>query len=158
MNKGIEILLERMKSNPEEFVPEYEGGTTKWNSIMASYRGFLNKEELEVFDEAHKKMVFNHMQEKFTQVVMKELLDPKPLANPYTVSPSVTLSGGTTPAVWANTTSTGQVTLPNGSITLGKTTLQEQQLQQLLEMKLEVDKQKHQTIVGKLYNYLGVNK
>lgn len=142
MNKGIEILLERMKSNPEEFVPEYEGGTTKWNSIMASYRGFLNKEDLEVFDQAHKKMVFNHMQEKFTQVVMKELLDPKPLANPYLVQPNVTLSGGTTPAVWANTTSTGQVRLPSGSITLGNTTLEESQLQKLLKLQADEGKKK----------------
>lgn len=135
MNKGLEILLARMESNPEEFVPQYEGGTTKWNSIMASYRGFLNKEDLEVFDAKQKETVFSHMQEKFTQVVMEELLDPKSETNPYLVQPSVTLSGGTTLGAYVNTataTFSASGNLTTNSITLGDTTLSEAGLRQML--------------------------
>lgn len=76
MNEGIKILLERMKTNPEEFIAEAQYGVTKWGTLIQEYRLYLDKEDLEVFDAAHKAVVFEHMKERFTEAVMRELLDP----------------------------------------------------------------------------------
>ncbi len=126
MNKGIEILLERMKSNPEEFVPDYDGGTTKWGNFMQRYRPFLSKEDLEIFDAKHRETVFEYMQGEFTQAVMKELLNP----NPYTVI-GTTLGALQPYTATAHLSSSGNLT--TNSITLGNTTLQEEKLKQILE-------------------------
>jgi hypothetical protein len=37
MNKGVQILLERMNSNPDEFIPNVKGGyPAKWRDIILS--------------------------------------------------------------------------------------------------------------------------
>jgi hypothetical protein len=130
MNKGIEILLERMKSNPEEFVPKYDGGTTKWGSFMQRYRAFLSEEDLEIFDAKHRETVFEYMQGEFTQAVMKELLDPKP-SEDYWADSVMQTKGITSAGTWANTTATA--TINANSLTLGSTTLREEKLKQILE-------------------------
>lgn len=77
MNDGLKILLERMKTNPEEFIAESQYGVTKWDRLMQEYRPYLDKEDLEVFDISHKALVFEHMKERFTEAVMRELLAPE---------------------------------------------------------------------------------
>jgi|LakMenEpi03Aug12_release.lakeMendotaPanAssembly.Ray.scaffolds.fasta_scaffold1636721_1 hypothetical protein len=159
MNKGIQILLERMKSNPEEFVPQYDGGTTKWNSVLSRYHSFLTKEEIEAFNTAQKKVVTEIMRERLTQEVMKELLDP----NPYTVT-GTTLGGlgGVTLSPYSNVATTA--TLNANSLTLGNQTLDQETIEHMKAhldyiRKENIAKQKEQqTLVGKLYNYLGMNK
>ena len=104
MNKGVEILLERMKSNPEEFVGE--GVYSKWSDLFSMYKDSLEPEDIQAFENARKTLI----QEHFTQAVMKELLDPKSQTNPYLVQPSATGLGGVT---------LGQSTgLTNGGFTL----------------------------------------
>ena len=42
MLAGVEILLERMKTNPEEFI---EGGMSKWSRVMDASWAILTEEE-----------------------------------------------------------------------------------------------------------------
>lgn len=77
MNEGVQILIERMKTHPEEFVPEYDGGVTKWGNAIGQYRTYLTAEDNKALDDAWKETVVLAMQEKFTQRVMEELVDPK---------------------------------------------------------------------------------
>jgi hypothetical protein len=77
MNEGVQILLERMKTHPEEFVPEYDGGVTKWGSVIGQYKTYLTKEDCKALDDAWKETVVTAMQQKFTERVLEELVDPK---------------------------------------------------------------------------------
>jgi hypothetical protein len=67
MNDGVALLLDRMKTNPEEFT---EG---KWNALIQSHKMFLNKEDCEALDAGINAL----MQQQFTEKVMEELVDPK---------------------------------------------------------------------------------
>jgi hypothetical protein len=133
MNRGIEILLERMKSNPEEFVPDYDGGSTKWNSLISRYHGFLTKEELEAFSNTQKIIVTEAMRERLTQEVMKEILDPKPDEGQERMRIGIGSTGigvGTTLGAWGAGTATATFTKP--SLTIGDTTISEYELKQML--------------------------
>ena len=77
MNDGVAMLLERMKTNPEEFVDSMSNGENKWGRLMNEYRKYLSKEDLEAFDEGHREAIFQHMQQRFTEKVMEELIDPQ---------------------------------------------------------------------------------
>jgi hypothetical protein len=138
MNDGIKILLERLKTHPEEFTDDenpfsYEG---KWMRIFEKYKHNLSKEDVDIFLEA-----FNNLrQEKFTAEVMAELLDPKE-EEQLTLSPTLqkngTVSATPIPAI--------------SSISLSRKA-------QINAMKVEVRKKatikkEHQTLFGKLFNY-----
>jgi hypothetical protein len=91
MNDGIALLLERMKTNPEEF--DAMGRDSKWENLVYKFNEWLDEEDKEVFKNAIKKM----RQQKFTELVMEELVDPKKLTtqdiiNQYQVKgiPSIT--------------------------------------------------------------------
>lgn len=71
MNDGVALLLERMKTNPEEFT---EG---KWNALIQSHKMFLNKEDCEALDAGVNAL----MQQRFTEKVMEELIDPTEKSN-----------------------------------------------------------------------------
>ena len=101
MNKGIEILLERIKTNPEEFMFDNEKpfAESRWRKIIANYKPYLNEEDVKALETEINK----HLQESFTSAVMEELLDPKEEAqltlNPYSTPTPLrtnTLSAGTT--------------------------------------------------------------
>lgn len=77
MNDGVAMLLERMKTNPEEFVDSMYNGESKWGRLMTEYRNYLPKEDLEAFDAGHREAIFRHMQQRFTEKVMEELIDPQ---------------------------------------------------------------------------------
>jgi hypothetical protein len=77
VNEGVQILLERMKTHPEEFTPEYDGGVTKWGNAIGQYRTYLTAEDNKALDDAWKQAVGEEMQRRFTQAVMEELIDPK---------------------------------------------------------------------------------
>jgi hypothetical protein len=70
MNDGVAMLIERMKTNPEEFVSEH--GSSKWGSLIASYKEFLEPEDQQALTEGMKVV----LQQRFTQKVMEELVDP----------------------------------------------------------------------------------
>jgi len=66
MLAGVEILLERMKTNPEEFV---EGGYSKWSRVMGDGWDILTEEEQTALRDAHNKAKRDH----FTGEVMRVL-------------------------------------------------------------------------------------
>ena len=149
MNDGVALLLERMKTNPEEFVIE-EGVPAKWDSLIRSYESVLPPEDVKSFKEARNAL----LQQQFTEKVLEELVDPKKssledIINQYQVKgmPSV----GTTRGLYSNGIG-------------GNATLIEAQKYQMEQMKLHLDAhreaiktttmKKHKTLFGKLFNYL----
>lgn len=84
MNKGVQILLERMDSNPQEFVPDLLGQyPPKWRNILMAVecRATKDKEyknELVFLNDSEIKALWEKMQnlqgELFTQQVMDTLL------------------------------------------------------------------------------------
>ena len=132
MNEGVKILLERMKTNPEEFINGH-----KWVGLINSYKGYLNEEDAKVLNDAYNGL----MQQTFTEEVMKELLAPEEddsLGKPwYSEVASGTVSATPIPAI--------------SSISLSRKA-------QINAMKVEVRKKatikkEHQTLFGKLFNY-----
>ncbi len=77
MNEGVQILLERMKTHPEEFVAESQYGVSKWSQAIQHFQEYLSKEDKEALDVAWKQTISGEMQRRFTQAVMEELVDPK---------------------------------------------------------------------------------
>ena len=167
MNEGVKILLERMKTNPEEFAIGDGGFHTlsKWGRLIADYQTYLEPEDCEILKSAINKL----HQQTFTEKVMKELLAPEDdsLGKPwYSKQGNITLSAGQTQggftlntnpqgqATWATTTATG--TLSADSIMLGNTSINEVTLNQILQAHREVrqkQKKPHKTLFGKLFNY-----
>ena len=86
MNDGVAMLLDRMKTNPEEFVPN--NGSSKWGSLIASYREFLEPEDRQALIAGVNKL----LQQAFTEKVMQELIDPK--AGGIYLTQSNTIWGG----------------------------------------------------------------
>ncbi len=66
MLTGVEILLERMKTNPEEFV---EGGYSKWSKVMNDGWDIFTEEERTALKDAHN----NAKREHFNGEVMRVL-------------------------------------------------------------------------------------
>ena len=142
MNDGVAMLLERMKTNPEEFV--HEGGVhrTKWGQLIDGYKERLDPEDAKALTDGYNAL----LQQQFTEKVMEELVDPKKL-NPYLVQESATLSGGTTQGLYANGIG-GNATL------LTQHQLQVEHMKAHLEaLKKEEVRKPHKTLFGKLFNY-----
>jgi len=98
MNDGVALLLERMKTHPEEFV---DGG--KWAHIMNKHEDFLDAEDRQALTDGLNKL----MQQRFTEKILEELVEPKKIklrAIEYpTTSGKVTLNSGAV---------TGTITMP----------------------------------------------
>lgn len=65
MNEGVQILLERIKTHPEEFM---KGG--RWTYLLSEYMEYLPEELKPITDE-----VRNLIKDEFTRDVMKELIN-----------------------------------------------------------------------------------
>ena len=84
MNKGVQILLERMSSNPDEFIPDLRNGyPPKWRDILLSVEMRTNggkdyKDQLPFLTDKEIKAVWEKMQslqgDLFTKRVMNTLL------------------------------------------------------------------------------------
>lgn len=87
MNKGIQILLERMESTPDEFLPEmaYGSAPEKWSDVMqAVYARVHGRQgshpyyDLSFLSDEEIKAVFNKLQsiraDQFTKEIMARLL------------------------------------------------------------------------------------
>lgn len=100
MNDGMKIILERLKTHPEEFTDDSNpfASEGKWTKLIHQYQHNLAKEDMDAFKSA----IDEIRQTEFTAKVMEELLDPK-LEEQLTLTPikqaSVTLSVGATPKV-----------------------------------------------------------
>jgi hypothetical protein len=86
MNDGVKILLERMKTHPEEFVDETNLGATKWSGVLNYYDNVLTPEEKKAIQEG----LLQLKRDAFTKQVMEILLDEvKPVEidpNTYTMN------------------------------------------------------------------------
>jgi hypothetical protein len=136
MNDGMKIILERMKTHPEEFKRTenspfaYNG---KWASLVGEYENSLPEEDIKAFKEA-----FNAMQqEEFTAKVMEELLDPK--------SEQLELD--------LNLLKTPRMRMQQAGQTPSVTPSLKQAITTLEEIKKEYEPKKHKTIFGRLFNY-----
>lgn len=129
MNKGIEMLLQRMESNPEEFKPSLytRGGVGKWESLVYSYEDILDKADVEVFRSKIREL----RQEMFTEAVMQELLNPTPQPEFTTYNP----------ITWGNTTASTTATISANSLTLGKQTLDEETIKHMKEQLKAIRKE-----------------
>jgi hypothetical protein len=138
MNEGVKILLERMKTNPDEFLDR-----GKWKSLIEGYASYLNPDDYKLIREELNKL----HQQRFTEAVMKELLAPEK-DDDFDMGKyfRANLSSGThsvtpIPAI--------------SSITLEQN---EHLRAQVNAMKVEVRKKpvlkkQHKTLFGKLFNY-----
>jgi hypothetical protein len=158
MNAGVELLLKRMETNPEEFTQDH-----KWLGVIRSYKEYLSEQDLKALDDG----INGLMQQKFTEIVLEGLVDPKSEKNPYLATANVTHSVGTTRTLsMANGTNTvwngGAVTgtINANALNLGTATLTDTNLHELLHMKAQMELEKHKakqvqkTLVGRLKNYL----
>ena len=69
MNTGIQILIERMKTNPEEWATMTTRGRGKWEVVIVDYWDYLTEEDQNAYKAARDAL----LQEQFTEVVMKKL-------------------------------------------------------------------------------------
>ena len=136
-NSGVALLLERMKTNPEEFTQDH-----KWLGVIRSYKEYLNEEDRKVLDAGINEL----MQQKFTETVLEELVDPKSVKSKWGDS-SITHSAGVTHAQSIlNTLGVGSTVSVTPSLKQAITTLE--------EIKKEYETQKKpKTIFGRLFNY-----
>lgn len=74
MNDGVKLLLERIKTHPEEFVAFSSGKDrfyeSRWRALLEQYGHFLHPDDYTVLKDAMNEI----MAEKFTEAVMKELM------------------------------------------------------------------------------------
>ena len=130
MNDGVAMLLERMKTHPEEFAVG-EGVIGKWDTLIREYETILDPEDVALFRQARGKL----LQQQFTEKVMEELIDPKKS------------KWETVGMVSTNTPLVGQIPALS-SISIETT----EHLRAHLDA-LHKSKKEHKTIFGKLFNY-----
>jgi hypothetical protein len=71
MNDGVAMLLERMKTHPDEFAAE--GIVSKWDVLISEYKDVLDVLDVKKLESARRAL----LQQRFTQKVMEELIEPK---------------------------------------------------------------------------------
>jgi hypothetical protein len=73
MNAGVEIILERIKTNPEEFCTKGGGklANGKWSRVLENYAGHLEQEDIDKINDAIDKV----NQDYFTEEVMTILAE-----------------------------------------------------------------------------------
>jgi hypothetical protein len=142
MNDGMKIILERMKTHPEEFKEDVENPfayNSKWVGLVHRYENNLPEEDMKAFKDAVDVM----RQEEFTAKVMEELLDPKSEQLELDLNPRQTPR------------------MPLVGQTLGISTegnLTTLTLEQNKHLRAHLDalhktKKEHKTIFGRLFNY-----
>jgi hypothetical protein len=75
MNDGVALLLERMKTNPEEFIGTNGFAYSKWGSLIGAYTEHLEPEDQKALTKGLNAL----LQQTFTEKVMEELVEPKTL-------------------------------------------------------------------------------
>ena len=78
MNQGLEILIARTKTHPEEFIAnDLTNNMPRWSLMVQSFTRYATDEEKEAWQEAMKDVNDWHQNKRrddFTKEVMKELL------------------------------------------------------------------------------------
>jgi hypothetical protein len=73
MNDGVALLLDRMKTHPEEFIGVNGFAYSKWGSLMGAYTEHLEPEDQQALTKGLNAL----LQQTFTEKVMEELFEPK---------------------------------------------------------------------------------
>lgn len=152
MNNGVALLLERMKTHPEEFT------TGKWNALIQSHKMFLNEEDSKALDAG----VNDIMQQQFTEKVLEGLVDPKSSKDSEQWADSVMqakgmhLGGATLGQSWVNQQlAAAQVQSQVEHLKAHQAHLEKEKMHAQIAMaKAEYDKQQSKTLYGRLKNYL----
>lgn len=85
MNQGLELLMKRLETHPEEFTGRHADGkmcNRKWRDTIEYYEEYLDPDEFKQFTDAFNKLY----QDEFTEQVMKKLFEEeveKPMPNPF---------------------------------------------------------------------------
>ena len=127
MIEGLEILLERMKTHPEEFLDATNdyAGSSKWGKLIHKYNNVLTKEEIKAFNDALHAL---HRQQ-FTSEVLESLLH-----EPMRIDPDTYTINTTGRHAWQSPTLIGSNTTAKSLLQM-----QEEQLAQIKEiMKTEI--------------------
>lgn len=69
MLSAVAILIERTKTNPEEFANGYTGDYGKWDDVIKEFNACITQEEREALEAA----LTNARREMFNEAVMKRL-------------------------------------------------------------------------------------
>ena len=137
MNDGVAMLLERMKTNPEEFLGVRDG---KWESLVYRFHEYLDPQDYAIFRQELTKI----MQQRFTEQVMEELIDPKKssledVINHYRVKGMASVT--TTPQQSSVVLNDDNTVWSGGKITL------------TTQPDIKQHEKAHKTLFGKLFNY-----
>ncbi len=89
MLTGVEILLERMKTNPEEFI---EGGMSKWSRVIDAGWQVLNEEERTALQDATRLAKREHFSGEVMRVLAQGHDDQLGRADDYLVKQSAVVS------------------------------------------------------------------
>jgi hypothetical protein len=124
MNQGVQILLERMDTNPEEFEDDFALGGGKWYDIVQAVhvRKDKNEKTLPFLSDAEVNALYEKLEdvrrENFTATVLRRLADDSVKQQGLWDKPSYSSSNypvlGTPPSL---TTGTGTGTWGGSSIT-----------------------------------------
>ena len=151
MNVGVELLLKRMETHPEEFSGVGTDGS-KWFGLITKYRDHFDKEDIDALDAGIDKI----MQQQFTEKVLEGLVDPKPSTSLkdllHSKLQNATLSAGATQGQWGSS-----------SVTLNANPYETEEMKKhmiahldWLKREEQLMKQKeHKTIFGRLHDYFG---
>ena len=161
MNDGVKIILERMKTHPEEFEIGTESNLfhhpSKWAQLIEKYSSYLDPEDYKAYKDEINKV----RQEEFTSKVMEELLAPKEeqlslnLGGNAMHSAGQTLARSSSVAGNVNAVWTAPSTIASSTLTIGNQTLDQETIEHIKAHLDYIQKQKeHKTLFGKLFNYL----
>lgn len=145
MNDGIKLLMERVKTHPEEFVFDERDPfkESRWRKLIDHYKEYLEPEDVNQLKGEINKLV----QDKFTEAIMEELLDPK-------VEEQLSLNPYSTKTVPLNATHTAGQTQ---GVSLNSASLKDHMLAHMgwldKEEKTKKQGKEHKTLFGKLFNY-----
>lgn len=89
MNGGIEMLMARMDTHPEEFIEGF-----KWGKLIQDLHKYAEADESKALNDKLKKVMMQHL----TEQIMEELVDPKSQTPSDIELKSAMLSGGQTHA------------------------------------------------------------
>ena len=90
MLTGVEILLERMKTNPEEFI---EGGFSKWSRVIDAGWQVLNEEERTALQDGTRLAKREHFNGEVMRVLAQGHDDQLGRADDYLVKGKIPMQG-----------------------------------------------------------------
>lgn len=104
MIDGMKIILERMKTHPEEFVGEF-GISSRWENLVHHYHSVLTDEEKKAFNDG----IHELRRQSFTSRVLEVLMEEPTQLDPDTYT--IKTAGRFSPSVTAHPYATKATTL-----------------------------------------------